>query len=346
MEQRKTLVLYGDWLLKKMYYRNNSMVYGIHGQDKCGAFVGFLSTLKSTIDFLNPDKVIVFWDGIHDGFFKYNIYPDLKLEKKEKWRTNDAAINSLFYTNNHQEDAAQLWQQKILLQESLEDLCIRQEEEQYCEAIDLIAQYSLKAREEGEKVFLYGREYDYFQLITDQIYCIIPNKDFVLTEYNFNKIYDYDIENELMLRCFVGSNSSTFRKFKGITRAKMIKYFPELQQTHVNYKEFIQLVEERQDKKKLKLYETILNAHEDLKVNSKLLNLQSPFINKASERIVETLLHSQLDVENRNTSLIKNLVKDRGMAVHFNGNIDEFFSTFDRIKLKEKQYIEQVHEQA
>ena len=342
MEQRKTLILYGDWLLKKSFYRNNSMVCGVGGQEKCGAFVGFVSTLREVIKELNPEKVIVFWDGIYDGYFKYNIYPDLKTDKKEKWRNNDAAINSLIYTNNHQEDAAQIWQQKILVQEALEDLCVRQEEEQYCEAIDLVAQYALKAREEGEKVYLYGREYDYFQLITDQIYCIVPNMDLVITEHNFSKLYEYDIENELMLRCFSGVNSATFRNLKGITRAKMLKYFPELKETHVTYKELIELVENK--KKKLKLYEVILDSYEDLKANSNLLNLESPFINEASERIVDTLLHSQLDVENRSVSIIKKLVKNRGMVIHFNEEIELFFSTFERLKIKEKQYIEKINE--
>lgn len=346
MEQTKTLLLYGDWLLKKLYFRNRAMVAGAHGQERCGGFVGFLSTLKSNIDFLNPDKIIVVWDGIYDGWFKYNTFPDLKIEKQDKWRNNDAAINALFYTNGDQEELAQIWQQRILLQECLEDLCVRQIEEQYCEAYDVIAHYANEARLEGEKVFLYGREFDYFQLISDQIYCIVPNREMVLTVHNFKKLYGYDLDNELMLRCFTGVNSAVYRKIKGLSRNKILKYFPELTQTHVPYKEFIKLTEEKQLEKKLKIYEYVLNAHEDLKVNSKVLNLENPYINKAVERLVDSALHGQLDLTHRKVSLVKQLIMDRGMAVHINEDIEEFFAAFERIKLKEKQYQERVNEGA
>jgi len=163
MKQKKTLILYGDWLLKKMYYRNNFMVCGVHGQEKCGAYIGFLNTIKNAVDFLNPDKVIVVWDGVRDGWYKYDSYPDLKLEKKEKWSLNDYVINNSFYTNAKQEDSACIWDQKIFIQEALDDLCVRQGEETYSEAYDVIAHYTIKAQQEGEKVFLFGREYDYFR---------------------------------------------------------------------------------------------------------------------------------------------------------------------------------------
>lgn len=346
MKDTKTLVIYGDWLLKKLYFRNHSMVCGVHGHEKCGAFVGFLTTLKNNIEFLNPTKVIVVWDGVYDGWFKYNAFPDLKLEKKEKWRNNDAAINSLIYTNGQQEQLAQIWSQRILIQECLEDLCIRQIEEDYSEAYDVIAHYAQQARLEGEKVFLYGREFDYFQLISDQIYCIVPNKDVVLTVYNFKNLYGYDLDNEFMLRSFVGANSSVFRKMNGISRNRLLKFFPELKETHVPYKEFIQLAEEKQSEKKLKIYEYVLGAYEDLKVNSKVLNLSNPHVNEAIERLVDSAIHSQMDLTFRNIELVKSIIKDRGMAIHINGSVDHFFSSFERIKLKEKQYQDLVNEKA
>ena len=82
----KTLLIDGENLFKiglfgvKDYYHNEKHV---------GAIWHFLNTIQKFIEEHNLDKVMVFWDGDENRSSRRLLYPQYKLNRRERVRTYD-----------------------------------------------------------------------------------------------------------------------------------------------------------------------------------------------------------------------------------------------------------------
>ena len=106
--------------------------------------------------------------------------------------------------------------------------------------------------------------------------------------------------------------------------------------------EYVEECYKKQETKKLKTFEKIIQAEHDLYRNAKLMNLRQPFLNQESIDAVNTLRTQALDSDRSIETAMNMLAKD-GMVQHiWDNNIHNFFGPFYTLKSKEKEFEESL----
>jgi 5'-3' exonuclease len=287
---------------------------------------------------LRPNRVVVGWDGIEAGINKYDFYPPWKIHKKEESEKIQRLIRegNLAPINDKEEHEQSILRQKIKIQHMLENCFVRQLYSDTAEACDLIAAYTIQSDDESDEVYIYSREHEFYQLISSNVSVVIPSKD-VITLENYTEKVGYNLGNELMLRCFVGNESETVPGIKGLSRNRLVKYFPRLKDEKISYNEMCEYAEVEIEKNKIQTYELILGAKDILLRNSKVLNLKNPFLSQEGAYIIHQMLHLPLS-EDRNINEAKSYFEIDGYADYINESIDDFMSVFYSLMVSEREY--------
>ncbi len=331
----KTLLVDGQWNLKRNFYKRKS--YTAKGE-LCGGSFGFIDSLKKAVERIYPDRVIVMWDGLNSGKLRYDIYKPYKSKRKSYWKEEIELLETNGGTSNEQMEKFELLKQKLVVNEFLDEFCIRHLEVNKIEADDLIGYYILKSNIDNEHIVIFSRDGDYLQLIDDNVSVLTPDSFEVITVENFKKHFGYYHENALLIKCFEGDKSDEISGVNGVTKDKLIELFPELTIRKYKYDSIVEECYEKKTKKKLKVYDKIIGAREILYRNAKLMNLKSPFMNQEAIEKMEKIIKWEMS-DDRN---IKNAIK---LFMHYGFNkfvpnqfVDLFFAPFFVIINKEKEY--------
>jgi len=335
----KTLLIDGQWNLKRNFYKRKELKGANH--KLCGGTFGFLDSTKSVVNRLLPDRVIVAWDGFHAGKLRYNVYKPYKANRNKNWENEKRIIatEGKGISNDKDADDFQLLTQKIDIQVYLEEIFVRQIEEDYIEADDLIAAYILGSKNPDEHIYIYSRDKDFLQLISDKVSIITPDDHEIITVNNYKEKKGHIVDNELLFKCFEGDTSDGIEGISGITRKTLLKHFPESAIEVYSYKRFVEECYEKQKTKKLKTYDKIIQAEQDLYRNAMLMNLRKPFLNQDAidsvEEVRNSIIHSEGSIEKAMTMFAKDGFE------RFIGT-DNFFGPFYNLKAKEKEYEESL----
>lgn len=286
-----------------------------------------------------PDRVVVMWDGFNAGKLRYDIYKPYKENRKKDWeKTERAVITDGIGVTPEEKEKLEILKQKMQVRNLLDELFIRQAEIDFIEADDLIAHYVLKSENDDEQIFIYSRDRDYLQLISDKVFVISPDNALILGKKEYEEKYGNIIENELMFKCFEGDNSDCIKGIKGITRKTLLKYFPAIAKEQYTYSRLVEECYEAKKKKKLKTYDIIINAQQDLYRNAKLMNLKKPFINDEGKKAVDIVKHGMLGDDRDIAAGVSLLIEYGIMSFIGEQFIDVFLSPFYAIMLKEKEF--------
>lgn len=340
----KTLLVDGQWLLKRNFKAQLSLKSSTG--NLCGGVVGFLFSLKTIINKVLPDRVVIAWDGFHSGKLRYDIYPQYKSKRKDKkWENEDRILSSGIATTPKEIEKLELYKQKILTQNIMDELFVRQMEVDYIEADDLIAQYVLKSEDDGEQIFIFSRDKDYLQLISDKVSIITSDSMWTLNRAEYEKKYGHTLDNELLFKCFEGDDGDCITGVHGITRDTLIKFFPNIVKEKYLYEKLVEeCYEAKKDKKigKRKIYDKILECRDILYRNAKLMNLKKPFLNAEARKLVDIVKHGTLDEEREITSAIA-LFSKEGLMMYVGQEYSaDFFSPFYMLMTKEKEYSKKM----
>lgn len=336
----KTLLVDGQWLLKRNF-KSQPNLKSSNG-NLCGGAIGFMFSLKTVMNKILPDRVVVAWDGFHAGKLRYNIYPPYKASRGKNWENEDRVIATNGTGSPEDMEKMELLKQKILTQNILDELFVRQAEVDLVEADDLIAQYVLRSEEDtDEKIYIFSRDKDYLQLITDNVHVITSDSLWTLNREEYEKKYGHTIENELLFKCFEGDDGDDIGGVLGINRNTLIKYFPDIVKEKYLYSRLIEeSYEAKKDKKKAKrkIYDKIIGAEHILYRNAKLMNLKKPFLNLEAKKLVEIVKHGTLDETREIVSAISLFTKE-GLMIYVGQEFSQdFFSPFYMLMSKEKEY--------
>lgn len=340
----KTLIVDGNWLLKR-HFKAQQNLKSSNGE-LCGGTVGFLFSLKTVVNKILPDRIVIAWDGYHAGKLRYNIYPPYKASRGKRFDIEDRAIATGGVLSDSDREKVELLRQKVATQNILEELFIRQMEVDYIEADDLIAEYVLKSEEEPDEiVYIFSRDKDYLQLISEKTFIITSDSLWTMNKSEYEKKYNHTIENELLFKCFEGDDGDDIEGVNGITRNTLIKYFPNIAKEKYLYSRLVdECYEAKKDKKtgKRKVYDKIIQAEHVLYRNAKLMNLRKPFLNIEAKRLVDVVKHGTLDDSREISSAIALLTKEGLMMYVGEDYANDFFSPFYMIMSKEKEYTQKM----
>jgi DNA polymerase-1 len=336
----RTLIIDGQWNLTRNYHKQRELKSSTG--NLCGGIMGFILSMKSVMNKILPDRVIVAWDGFNGGKLRYNIYPPYKANRNKNWDLEERMIFNEGITMDEEERVKfEIFKQKILLSNILDELFVRQMETDFIEADDLIAQYVLKSEDDDEQIYIYSKDGDYKQLISEKVFLINPDHFGVMDRKSYEEKFGHTLDNELLFKCFEGDDSDKIEGVNGITRNTLIKYFPNIAKNKYLYKQLIEeCYEYKKDKKigKRKVYDKIIESEHVLYRNAKLMNLKKPFLNSEARKLVDVVKHGTLDDSREILSAISLATKE-GLMIHIGSQyIDVYFSPFYALMTKEKEY--------
>ena len=339
----RTLIIDGNWNLKRNFMKLNEM-FSLKGEH-CGGSFGFLDSLRSVINFILPDRVIVFWDGEASGKERKEIYPAYKGKRDKSWLHSSQHMSENILKYEEQKKYSIL-NQKIKVKNYLEELFIRQLEIDYIEADDLIAGY-VKNVEEDEQIIIFSSDKDYYQLINEQVSVLRPSDKKLITHKNFKELFGFEINNTLLLKCFEGDESDNIDGIEGIALKTILKFFPKFENEEYDIDRLILEAVDLYKSKKLKTLEKIIGSRRIFERNKKLMDLKEPFLDENScselEELKNCVIYTDDNFNDRSiNNAMKMMIKDGYTRHVFNNDMELFFKPFYRLVTKEKEYSKKI----
>ncbi len=305
----KTLLVDGNSLLNTGFHGIKNMY---HGDDHIGGIYHFLNTLRKLIDSYLISKVVVFWDGEDNIKPRVKIYPDYKLNRRSKPRTQD--------------DLQSYARQKLRIQEYLEELYVRQSTFKWCEADDCMAYYCEKSSKED--IIILTSDRDLLQLISQNIsvHVISLNKLFKNDEkVPLNGIY-LPPSNVRVVKSICGDSSDNISGIKMVGVKSLIKIIPEILEKKVTLKKIIDIIKSKNkiNKKEKNILEGVtqkpvnINYEETqnasvLETNYKIIGVGKQFLTKNAVNGIKDLSREAIDPEGRHWKNALDLMMSDGI---------------------------------
>lgn len=320
---------------------DNLLTIGFHGVKNyfykgkhIGGIYHFLNTLRKSFDTYHLDKIVVFWDGEEGSQTRRKIYPDYKLNRKQRIKSEEE-LSSYLYQRNR-------------IKQYLEELYVRQGEYQFCETDDAIAYYSQHSPNENKIIF--SSDGDLTQLVSNNTKIYNPSHH-KLYGVNDSIIYEHEeilIENVKIVKMLCGDKSDNISGIRFMGIKKLLTLFPELKTTPLTIEDVV-------EKSKL-LFEgnknniTINNlltgvtkfgifGDEFFFINKKIVSLEYPFLTDEAVENIESLINDKLDPEGRSYKNTMKMMIEDGIFNVLPKSDDvwlKFLNPFLRLTRKEK----------
>ena len=243
--------------------------------DHTGGVVGSLKSIGYQIREFNPTRCIVTFDGKGGSKSRKKVFEGYKAGRENRrFRVNRQYMEFL----NEEEEQLSMKQQFVWLNDMLDYLPVQTMIYDGIEADDTIAYLTKHTQHDLDgEVVIVSTDKDFLQLVSDKVSVFSPTKKKM---YNRQVVFDeFGIwpENLLLYRTLDGDKSDNIPGIKGCGVKTLLKRFPELSEDRtITHEEFFQMCEEKHGK--IKLYDDILKAKDQLLMNKRLMELDQPHI--------------------------------------------------------------------
>lgn len=275
-----------------------------------GGISGFLASMGSAIKTINPTRVVVVFDGKNSSAKRRSLFPEYKSNRKVKIRLNRA--------QSVEKEDNQL-QQLVRLIDYLETLPITVITMDGCEADDIIA-YIANTLLDPEKshAFVMSSDKDFLQLVRNNVHVWSPTRKKLYYEDDVYNEYGIHPQNFSIFRALVGDNSDNIPGAPGLASKTIIKRFPRLAEPEfISLDDFFEYAKELASQSKIKVFHSVVDNEEDIRLYYKIMQLHETIINAATQsnilntmrapgRSLSKMDFHRLLVEDGMTNAIKN----------------------------------------
>ena len=296
--QTNTLLIDGCSLFKFGFFGAKNEFN--HRGEHIGGVYQFLTILRKLLTEDLYHRVYVFWDGKLSGQLRYNIYANYKGDR-----------NKDFINGTHPVDESEMKQKKMIWN-YLEELCIRQLQDDVVESDDYIAYYT-NNKDVNEKITICTTDRDMSQLlVNDNVRIYFCDLRAYVDNTNYLSYFYHHHENACLLKTITGDNSDCIKGVKGVKEPTLLSFFPELKERKVTLDEIIKRAGELQDdrlttkKPRLKSLDNIINGITDgiqgdklYEINNKLVNLSQPMMTPKSIENLEFIMEGEFNPDER-----------------------------------------------
>ncbi len=326
----KTLLVDGDNLFKIGFH-------GVKDVYNDGAHMGgvfhFVNTLRKFLEEHNHDKVVVFWDGDSNSYLRKSIYPQYKGNRGQDM-------------NEYQYES--YLEQKSRVKQYLEEVFVRQVENECNEADDLIAYYCTIS--EDEEIIIFSGDNDLTQLISEKVTIFSPRTKKYIRYGDMVTIKKVNIPhyNVLITKIFTGDDSDNILGIKGVGEKTLVKLFPDLQDKPCTIEEILDNARNILQKKKSITVENILTGRTKLSIlgeeyyntNKQIIDLSSPLITENGKLLVEQILTDTIDPTDRGYKNLMRMMMEDGLFKYLPKDDEawvNFLKPFMKLTRKEKR---------
>ena len=271
-----------------LFFRNFAMLNfvnedGVH----VGGLGGFLRSLGTLINRIQPTSVYVVFDGVGSTINRKNLLPEYKSNRNITRITNWDIFESL-----DDEHAAKI-DQVVRLIHYLQCLPVKTLSLDKAEADDIIAHLATKLSSDyGSKVFIVSSDKDFIQLVDENIIVYRPiEKDYYTTDTVIEK-FGISAANFILYKVLMGDASDKVAGVKGLGEKKLMKLFPELSQRILTLQDILNISEVKL--KENIIYARVLDMQDQLEKNYRIMNLHNPMLDDIEREFLDAIIEYPL----------------------------------------------------
>ena len=268
-KQKRLLIVDGLNIYMRSYIANPSI--STNG-DPIGGCKGFLMSLQKIVRNVNPDRIVVVWDGNGGSARKRKLCPGYKGGRKPV-RLNRAVRDLL---TEAQEQANKAWQYTNTI-DYLDLMPVTQICINGFEADDIISMISGSPKYKGWQKVIISSDKDFLQLLDGETVLYRPIQKKAWTKNTVIEEYGISPENFVIARAIAGDKSDNLAGIKGAglpTIAKRLSFLIDDEMHTLN--EVYDHCANAEGK--LKFYERIVEDWDRVETNYKVMNLTPPSI--------------------------------------------------------------------
>ncbi len=289
----------------------------IHGQP-IGGLKGFLSILQKLCRDINPDSIVIVWDG-PGGSRKRR-----QQNKNYKEGRKPIRVNRPNNLTPEQQRENMVWQQVRLI-EYLNELPVIQFRFDEIEADDVISYVSRLPQYDGWQKVIVSNDKDFIQLCDDETVLFRPTQKVVHNKMNIVEQFDIHPRNFAVARAIAGDASDNL---VGVPRAGLKSIAKNLnflrEDKDVTLHEVFDFCENTDSKAK---FFTNILEHKDIVIsNYKLMQLYAPAISLQSQEKVHYALNN-FEHDYNKTEILRMMNQD-GFGVF---NWEDLHGTMNKI---------------
>lgn len=242
--------------------------------DHVGGVTGVLKSIGYAIRQTQPTRVIVVFDGKGGSQNRKKRFSGYKADRDpNKLRVNRQYVDMM----NVEDERESMKRQFVWLAEMLNYLPVSTMIYDGVEADDVMAYITTQLLKEDEQAVVMSTDKDFLQLVNDKTIVWSPTKKKIYNKKAIKEEFGLESKNLLLYRILDGDKSDNIPGVNGCGIKTLVKRFPELtEDVELSVDDLFRLCEEK--KGKIKIYNDILEAKDQILMNHELMQLKSPDI--------------------------------------------------------------------
>ena len=270
-----------------LFFRNFAMLnivneHGVH----VGGLGGFIRSLGSLINQIQPTSVFVVFDGIGSSTNRKNLLPEYKSGRNQHRITNWEVFEDL-----EDEDDAKI-NQIVRIAHYLKCLPVKTVAIDKAEADDIIAYYSDHLpKTYGSKVFIVSSDKDFVQLVNNNVIVYRPIEKEYYTKDTVKEKFNVLAENFILYKLLLGDNSDKVAGVKGLGAKGLFKKFPELSTDILTLDDLFEIAERKHTEHVI--YARIAFERNRLEQNYKIMDLKNPLLDDNDKEFLQAFAESE-----------------------------------------------------
>ena len=242
--------------------------------DHVGGVTGVLKSIGYAIRQVQPTRVIVVFDGKGGSQNRKKRFSGYKADRDpNKLRVNRQYVDMM----NVEDERESMKRQFVWLAEMLNYLPITTMIYDGVEADDVMAYITTQLLKEDEQAVVMSTDKDFLQLVNDKTIVWSPTKKKIYNKKAIKEEFGLESKNLLLYRILDGDKSDNIPGVNGCGIKTLVKRFPELtEDVELSVDDLFRLCEEK--KGKIKIYNDILEAKDQILMNEELMQLKDPDI--------------------------------------------------------------------
>jgi 5'-3' exonuclease len=356
----KTLLVDSNFLLKRsIQATSKSQEYYTKGGNMGGIYQ-FMVSLRKLVKDLKINKSVLMWDGENGGKLRYDIYRDYKANRENKTWYSMTTLSEAQIKDLERSKRSTLVQ-RICIQQYAEELYMRQVEVDIIEADDLIAYYC-KLYHLEEDIIIFTNDRDMCQLLElDGVSIYMSNLKCLIDKNSYFLYFNHHFSNACLMKVILGDDADNIRGIHGAGEKTLLEHFPELKTEKLTYQHIVERaaqinkerVESKPKKKPLKVLTNIVNGtyYDKIKevevsmgeefyiLNNKLVNLDTPMLNREAVSALKDVATLPLTPEDRGSKNLLELFKRDSFLNLYKGTFVSFVEPFYPVVIQEQEYF-------